>query len=108
MLVVEGGSEDVGVFVHASWTPSDHIHGLRVLFESGEIMDFAFIADCFNVPYPDMRITSCSCQSSFAMRLEMGRVDGVGVVVPSHQQRCCLHRALSEEWTGRWNRAGLS
>lgn len=96
--VVFGGhpEEDVAVVAGAgerfsSWTPSDNIHGLRVFYEGGQICNLAFFARYFYFPEADIVISAGSCQSTFSMGLEVGRVDGCIVVVPGHKQWSSLH-----------------
>jgi hypothetical protein len=41
--------------------------------------------------YSDMVIAASCCETSFAVRLEVGRVDGSILVVPGDKQRSGLH-----------------
>lgn len=98
--------------------PSHNVYGLRVFGEGREILDFAFFAVGVDLPklcrgqqrgsapsrgpaprvedatYPNVRVSASSGQTPLAGGLEMGRVDGLALVVPIDDQGCCLHGAM--------------
>jgi len=75
----------------SSWTPSHNIDSLGMLYESGEIGDLALVTVRLDVPEPNIVVSTCCCQSSLAMGLEVSRVYGGILVVPGHKQRSSLH-----------------
>lgn len=80
-----------GVLKHTSRTPANHVHSLGVFLESREVGDLPFFAIGVDFPYSDVTITACSCQSAFAMRFEVGGIDGAVFVVPGHEEGSGFH-----------------
>lgn len=93
--------------------PSNDIDSLGVLLEGCEVLDFAILSMDLDLPqlrkvrrmsickcwregektaaYSNIGVSSGGCETTLARRLEMGRVDGLALVMPIDNQRICSH-----------------
>jgi hypothetical protein len=97
-----------------SRSPSNAIYGLRMLCQGGKIIDLPVFSIRIQSPelmpasqhslasnhressYPDIVISSSSCQSALLSLLKVCRVDRAIGIVPIYYQRCALHCAEFE------------
>lgn len=62
--------------------PANHVDGLIVLGEGGEVFDLAIGAVRLDSPDADVVVTTSSSQTTLAAGLKVSRVDGGILLVP--------------------------